>query len=78
MGEIILQYRADREFHYSGGSPQAKIGKEIAIARLRKDHVSLQTGVTGIHKIKILLEELLFRIIASPSSRARAWSYTEI
>jgi hypothetical protein len=24
------------------------------------------------------LEELLFRIIASPSSRARAWSYTEI
>ncbi|SFU48849.1 hypothetical protein SAMN05216417_10526 [Nitrosospira multiformis] len=43
-----------------------------------QDLISLQAGITGIHKIKVLLEELLFRIIASPSSRARAWSYTEI
>jgi hypothetical protein len=62
----------------SRGSPQAKIGKEIAITPLCKISFRFKQALLGIHKIKILLEELLFRIIASPSSRARAWSYTEI
>jgi hypothetical protein len=66
------------ESHYSGGSPQAKISKEIAIAGLCKITFRFKQALLRIQKIKILLEELLFRIIASPSSRARAWSYTEI
>jgi hypothetical protein len=47
-------------------------------ARYRKTKALCGSCAISVSEKRILLGGLLSRVIASPSSRARAWSYTEI